>query len=420
MKKYSIFLAMAALVSAMSCSKEVDSPENVNTAVEKEVITVRLSSPSTKTALEGTKTVWLEGDKVSVTVGDKIIGELELVEEDIFKGEVEAGYDGEATLNYPAGVTAVPATQEAVAGTFADEAALLEGKMSMDDLRAGKNAELVNTTSLLQFSVAQAGDVTFEVGSAKYTVTGCKTGETYYACVAPASAVNFVARIDGYFSKQASSNVTFSANKIANLESLPAPTKSAWGVVGIGGNWDNDIAMYNDVDGYVVAKNVNIKSTDEFKLRKDGAWTTSIAGGITAPNTKREAGWVNMTISEAGTYDVYYKDNNYYIMTPGKLPADAAAPGPIEITVTYDGDTNRNYIHIWSDGGEIANNMQCTTTNPFTWKVTVPVGAQQKRDYKFILKKGGAWGDSQTSDSDKLCLRNPMPLKIVGNKVTHK
>ena len=167
MKKYSMFLAMAALVSAMSCSKEVDSPENVNTAVEKEVITVRLSSPSTKTALEGTKTVWLEGDKVSVTVGDKIIGELELVEEDIFKGEVEAGYDGEATLNYPAGVTAVPATQEAVAGTFADEAALLEGKMSMDDLRAGKNAELVNTTSLLQFSVAQAGDVTFEVGTAK-------------------------------------------------------------------------------------------------------------------------------------------------------------------------------------------------------------------------------------------------------------
>ena len=420
MKKYSMFLAMAALVSAMSCSKEVDSPENVNTAVEKEVITVRLSSPSTKTALEGTKTVWLEGDKVSVTVGDKIIGELELVEEDIFKGEVEAGYDGEATLNYPAGVTAVPATQEAVAGTFVDEAALLEGKVSMDDLRAGKNAELVNTTSLLQFSVAQAGDVTFEVGTAKYTITGCKTGETYYACVAPASAVNFVARIDGYFSKQASSNVTFSANKIANLESLPAPTKSAWGVVGIGGNWDNDIAMYNDVDGYVVAKNVNIKSTDEFKLRKDGAWTTSIAGGITAPNTKREAGWVNMTISEAGTYDVYYKNNNYYIMTPGKLPADAAAPGPIEITVTYDGDTNRNYIHIWSDGGEIANNMQCTTTNPFTWKVTVPVGDQQKRDYKFILKKGNGWSNLQTSDSDKLCLRNPMPLKIVGNKATHK
>lgn len=415
-----MFLAMAALVSAMSCSKEVDSPENVNTAVEKEVITVRLSSPSTKTALEGTKTVWLEGDKVSVTVGDKIIGELELVEEDIFKGEVEAGYDGEATLNYPAGVTAVPATQEAVAGTFADEAALLEGKMSMDDLRAGKNAELVNTTSLLQFSVAQAGDVTFEVGTAKYTVTGCKTGETYYACVAPASAVNFVARIDGYFSKQASSNVTFSANKIANLESLPAPTKSAWGVVGIGGNWDNDIAMYNDVDGYVVAKNVNIKSTDEFKLRKDAKWDTSIAGGITAPNTKREAGWVNMTISEAGTYDVYYKDNNYYIMTPGKLPADAEAPGPIEITVTYDGDTNRNYIHIWSDGGNIASSMQCTTTNPFTWKVTVPVGDQQKRDYQFILKQGSGWGTLQTSDSDKLCLRNPMPLKIVGNKATHK
>lgn len=415
MKKYAIFLAMAALVSAMACTKEVNS----DTVVAKETISVRLS-PATKTALEGTKTVWLEGDKVSVTVAGVEIGTLELVEEDLFKGEVEAGHDGEATLNYPAGVTSVPSVQKAVAGTFADEAALLEGKMSMADLRAGKSTELANKTALLQFSVAQAGDVTFEVGSTKYTVTGCETGATYYACVAPASSVSFVARIGGYLSKKAQSNVTFTANKIATLGSLPAPEKSAWSVIGLGGDWNQDKVMYNDLDGYSVLKNVEIKSTDEFKLRKDGAWTTSIAGGITAPNTKRSAGWVNMTISQAGTYDVYTNGTYYYIMTPGKLPAEATAPGPIEITVTYDGDTNRNYIHIWSDGGEIANNMACTTKNPFTWKVTVPAGAQQDRDYQFILKKDTGWNSYKTADSDKLCLRNPMPLKIVNNKVTHK
>ena len=221
MKKYSMFLAMAALVSAMSCSKEVDSPENVNTAVEKEVITVRLSSPATKTALEGTKTVWLEGDKVSVTVGGKQIGELELVEGDFFKGEVEAGHEGEAILNYPSGVTAVPTTQVAIAGTFANEAALLEGSISMNDLRAGKNAELVNRTALLHFSVAQAGDVTFKVGSTTYTVTGCKTGETYYLCVAPVANVDFKAIYDGYTIKEASNPVTFVENKIVMLGTLP-------------------------------------------------------------------------------------------------------------------------------------------------------------------------------------------------------
>lgn len=419
MKKIFVYMASAALVFAASCNKIEEANTPVDTPAETELITVELN-PQTKTSLEGMSTVWTEDDAVSVTANGEQIGTLTLVSGSTFEGTITAGLDGETvvTLNYPAGVTEVPATQEAKAGSFANGAALLEGTTTVAKLRANEGATLENTTALLQFSVAQAGDVTFEVGTTEYTVTGCKTGETYYACVAPATAA-FTARIDGYLSKQAAKNVTFTANKIANLGALPAPVKSAWGVVGLNGDWDNDIAMYNDIDGYFVAKNLEIKSTDEFKLRKDAKWDELIAGGITAPDTKREAGWVNMTVSKAGTYDVYCKGSNYYIMTQGKFPTEAGAPGPIEITVTYSGDTNRNYIHIWSDGGEIANNMQCTSSNPFTWKVTVPVGDQQKRDYQFILKKGSGWGSSQTADSEKLCLRNPMPLKIVNNKVTH-
>lgn len=423
MKKIFVYMT-AALALAASCNKIEELNTPVDTPVETEIITVELN-PQTKTSLDGKSTVWTAGDKVNVTVGEEVIGTLTLVSGSTFKGEITAGLEGgtSVTLNYPVDedgktVTTVPATQTAAAGSFAQGAALLEGTTTVADLRAKRGATLANTTALLQFSVAQAGDVTFEVGTTKYTVTGCKTGETYYACVAPATAA-FTARIDGYLSKKAAENVTFTANKIANLGALPAPVKSAWGVVGLNGDWNNDIAMYNDIDGYFVAKNLEIKSTDEFKLRKDAKWDESIAGGITAPDTKREAGWVNMTVSKAGTYDVYCKGSNYYIMTQGKFPTEAGAPGPIEITVTYSGDTNRNYIHIWSDGGEIANNMQCTSSNPFTWKVTVPVGDQQKRDYKFILKKGNGWNSYQTEDSDKLCLRNPMPLKIVNNKVTH-
>ena len=68
----------------------------------------------------------------------------------------------------------------------------------------------------------------------------------------------------------------------------------------------------------------------------------------------------------------------------------------------------------------IANNMACTSKNPFKWEVTVPAGDQQNRDYRVILKKGNGWGSYQTADSEKMCLRNPMPLKVASNNATHK
>ena len=264
----------AALMVAASCNKE-----EINTPAtgETETITVELN-PMTKTALSGTRTTWTAGDAVSVTVDGKNIGTLTLVEGSTFSGEIEAGHDGAATLNYPAGVTTVPATQAAVAGSFANGAALLEGTTTLDDLRAGNGAELANKTALLSFSVAQAGDVTFEVGTAKYTVTGCATGKTYYACVAPASKVNFTARINGYLSKSASSTVTFAANEIADLKALPAPEKFGWGLVGEHQGWDitNPTPMYKVADKAYAVLNIQLKSAG-FKFAKTGLkdWNTS-------------------------------------------------------------------------------------------------------------------------------------------------
>lgn len=267
MKKIFVYMASAALMFAVSCNKE---EVNVDTTapVETELITVDLN-PMTKTALgaEGT-TTWDADDKVSVTVGGKVVGTLSLVEGSTFSGEITAGLSGAAVLNYPAGVTTVPATQTAVAGSFADGAALLEGTTTVEDLRAGTGVELQNKTALLMFTVAQAGDVTFEVGTAKYTVTGCKTGATYYACVAPASNVNFTARIDGCLSKESSKTPTFAANKIFDLGTLPEPVirlyvKSeythfdmnvyAWGINGVSlpstwpgsaMKWDKNRSLY--------------------------------------------------------------------------------------------------------------------------------------------------------------------------------
>ena len=260
MKKYFIFLASAAMLFATSCAKE-----EVNTTGETELITVQLN-PETKTALgaEGT-TTWDADDEVSVTVGGEVVGTLSLVKGSTFSGEITAGLSGAATLNYPAGVTAVPASQAAVKGSFADGAALLEGTTTVEDLRAGNSVELKNKTALLKFTVDQAGDVTFEVGTAKYTVTGCKTDETYYACVAPAENVSFVARIGGYLSRKASANVTFTASKVANLEALPAPVACEWGLVGQHQGWTlNESALtklYKEKENLFVVKNIKLQST---------------------------------------------------------------------------------------------------------------------------------------------------------------
>ena len=333
MKKIFILMASVAVVFAASCNKieEVNTP--VEPVVETELITVDLN-PMTKTSLDGMATVWSEGDMVSVTVGGKKIGDLKLVEGSTFSGEVEAGYDGDAILNYPSGETEVPATQVAKAGSFANGAALLEGKTTMAALRAGEGAKLTNTTALLEFSVAQEGNVTFEVGNSKITVTGCKTGATYYACVTPAANVSFTARIDGYLSKQAPKNVTLTANQLFELGSLPAPDKFTWGLVGQHQGWDitNPTPMYKVADKAYAVLNVTL-ADNGFKFAKTGlqnwntantyfgAWTKSSGKNYFNFSTEMGAGaWYSVYTNNLGgqsenigvsdftkKYDVYVK-----------------------------------------------------------------------------------------------------------------
>ena len=218
MKKNFILFIATALLLAVSCIKE-----EANVTGEKEVITVRLN-PLTKTQLaaDGKNTLWSEGDVVSVSVGGNKIGDLTLVEDDVFSGEIESGYDNndEVVLNYPSGVTDVPSVQEAVENSFANGSALLEGTTTIGDLRKGKGASLQNKTALLQFSVAYDGDVAFSVGEKKYTVTDCIADALYYACIEPVvdAPLSFtLSEVEGLKSKP---TVTFEANKLYKLGEL--------------------------------------------------------------------------------------------------------------------------------------------------------------------------------------------------------
>ena len=313
MKKYIIFIASAVLMMA-ACAKE-----EINTTTGgKEFFSIELNA-ATKTQLDGMATVWTEGDMVRVTVGG-VSGKLTLSSDlKTFTGELETGGlkgELEAIINYPADLTSVPTTQKAVAGSFEEEAALLEGKTTLANLRAGKGGNLANKTALLQFTVAQAGDVTFEVGTKKYTVTGCQTGETYYACVAPASNVSFVARIDGYFSKKASKNQTFTASKIAKLGDLPAPEASDWTISGAHNSWGT-ANLYKDDSGYAVIKNITL--TGDFKLIQDGVWHSTMVPTIA------DKKWCllkqNMPNNyKSGTYDLWVHEYYVCLVTAGSTP----------------------------------------------------------------------------------------------------
>lgn len=311
MKKYFMFLAAVAVIFATSCNKE-----EINAPIPTEFISVELN-PMTKTQLNGFETVWIAGDEVDVFVGTEKVGTLKLKEDSAnrFEGDITAGKSGNAILKYPAGVPSVPVEQQAVANSFANQSALLEGQTTIEDLRAGNGATLDNVTALLKFKVAQDGDVTFEVGANKYTVKGCKAGSEYYACVAPASNVTLVARIGGYLSKKASKNVTFEANKISNLGDLPSPTASDVTIQGINNNWSSNVTMYNDIYWSVA---LNVKSSSaEFKFTKGSEWIGAKSTFVHKDVYAYPVGGSNIKFTANTAYDIYYNhDGGLYMVLP--------------------------------------------------------------------------------------------------------
>ena len=401
MKKYSIFMAVAALMFAVSCNKE--EVNTVEPTIETELITVDLN-PMTKTSLgvEGT-TTWDADDKVSVTVGGEVVGTLSLVEGSTFSGEITAGLSGAAVLNYPAGVTTVPTTQTAVAGSFADEAALLEGTTTVEDLRAGTGVELKNKTALLMFTVAQAGDVTFEVGTAKYTVTGCKTGETYYACVTPASDVTFVARIGGYLSKQAPKNVTFTANMIANLNELPAPVASDYALIGSHSDWKftSLITLYKEGNSYVA---YNISGLDEFKIINksatgwDGTLTTNRGGG----ETVKASGITYQKLFNNGSNMKVSSTSAKYNLT---VYSDLSEITIEELNINAKPS---NYSIIGSNNNWDSDIVLMTTS---TENILVAKNIDFKKDVGVKIREGRGWANNWSCDWKALKVNSTMDCR---------
>jgi len=123
-----------------------------------------------------------------------------------------------------------------------------------------------------------------------------------------------------------------------------APEESEWGLIGslaACNNWTNNVKLYVDGD-YSVAKGVVFAANDQFKFRKGEAWGVELTyeGAITI-DAKLDlidgtGGKQNSSITTGGTYDVYLANDLscYYVMTPGKTPADAGEAEKVLVDYT--------------------------------------------------------------------------------------
>lgn len=92
--------------------------------------------------------------------------------------------------------------------------------------------------------------------------------------------------------------------KAAEPEPEPVPNVG-WGIIGVGGNWDTDISMTEN-DG-VWTGFATLTDTDEFKFRKDGAWTEAYGGVFAALDKPFEAvadNGANIKVGAAGFYKI--------------------------------------------------------------------------------------------------------------------
>lgn len=259
--------------------------------------------------------------------------------------------------------------QTAVAGSYdpAAHIAIAQTSASSDLL------EFKNVSSLLKFSVADnmegevkfisykpsegdapriAGNFSVDYNDGNPSVTP-ESGENkitfdavalkgqfavdndYYMAILPANlAYGFAVQINGYTVKElAGESLTdekFASlldrkrNMILNLGTVSLN----FGVCGTHTGWESDTPMsYDEASGLYVAQDVTFAAeNNEFKIRPNGLWTTSVGtGGEIVLNAENDAyvGGGNSTIA-AGTYDIWFDAGQkiIYAMSDGKTPGD--------------------------------------------------------------------------------------------------
>lgn len=218
MKKITmLFVAAAALLGVTSC----------NTAAIDEVTlgqtTVTASFADSRTALDGVKTLWSAEDKIEVNGVEFTLTQGAGEATATFASNTPLAAAELYTAKYPAGVSAIPTTQKAVAGSFDPQAALAEASgVSADNLL------FEHRHALLKLALAAPASKVEVLG---YTLEGALEAEkTYYIAVAAENYEGLSAKVDGVEVRSSYNTVALENGQILNLGTLPNAAAEAVGI----------------------------------------------------------------------------------------------------------------------------------------------------------------------------------------------
>ena len=154
------------------------------------------------------------------------------------------------------------------------------------------------------------------------------------------------------------------------------------GVIGLNGDWDNDIVMeYNMYKGRFYA-DVDVPAATEFKFRLDGAWDVNWGGSYDALS----GGGANLPL-EAGQYRIYFYMNDVTVYAE----ADASMYGQDEPTVEVEPEPEPAYVG-WGLIGDFnewaADGAMTEQDGVWTGYVTLAEGQG------FKLRKDAGWDEN--------------------------
>lgn len=275
-KIFNISVAALAMFGAIACS----------TAPVEEIIgnntTVTASFVDSRTALsEGVKTVWSADDKIEVNGTTFTLSQGAGEATAVFVSEQRLADAESYVATYPAGVTAVPTTQSAVAGSFDPVAALASGTSVTLN-----NILFEHKHALLKFSLPQSAS---KVEVAGYTLAGnIEQGKTYYIAVA-AGTYNIEVKVDDVVVKSSQNTLEAVNGHIYNLGLVEQPAigiYTADDLVAFAAEIEAQIAAEQTPDGgkFKDANGVvNILANIDMK---DVAWTpiSNFAGTLEGNN----------------------------------------------------------------------------------------------------------------------------------------
>lgn len=405
MKKIFNLLLAFALVGAVAC--EDSSTENDNIVWGNSEFSADVETES-RTALDGTSTVWTDSDRLSIFDGvannQFVMAENSLTTA-IFRGDVAEAdsytaihpYTAAATLE-SAGVVSdavVKATQTAVANSFDTEASLSIA------LSENNKLEFKNVCAMFKFTALSSGNVAIKTntageylagtvrvtydgvgeptatvtsgGSQTVTLNNVQQGKTYCIAVLPISMkAGFTVLFDGIEVRKISSAVTLKRSRMLNIGEVGA--KTSWSVVGTFNDW-NELRhpMFYGPNGLLVCKNVSLATTNSRKGFKFcySSWTNQYGAYgydtqpvpvdselgkwyVAQPNNSNFKG--DIVLDTSYRYDIYLDlaDNRFQVVKAG-----GATPSHVVSVVGGFGSENWSVDHIctYENGWFVARNL---------------------------------------------------------------